>query len=47
MDSGARERRLIFAESWWLLYLSVAAVPVQRVLFVVVHMDEKFYVLII
>ena len=43
LSLDAKDRRLVWAHTWWLLFLSVAAVPIQRVIFVLIHMDEKWF----
>ena len=43
LDTAAMMRRVVWAESFWLFWKSVMAVPVDRVIFVLIHMDEKWF----
>ena len=43
LDIQAKKRRLQWSHSFWLFYISASCVPVQKAIFVTVHMDEKWF----
>ena len=43
LDSAAKLRRVEWAETFWIFWKSVRAIPSQKVKFVMVHMDEKWF----
>lgn len=43
LDRQSRIKRVRWAIVFWIFWKSVAACPVQKVVFVVVHMDEKWF----
>ena len=43
LDDAAKGRRLTWCCTWWFFWKSARAVPVEKVIFVLVHMDEKWF----
>ena len=41
LDSAAKARRVEWCCNWWFFWKSVRAVPVEKAVFVLAHMDEK------
>lgn len=43
LDSGKRELRVKWTNTWWLFYLSCAAIPTSVAQIVLLHFDEKWF----
>lgn len=43
LSADAMERRVVWANTYWLFWQSVLAVPKEKAIFVNVHMDEKWF----
>ena len=43
LDSAAKARRVEWCCNWWFFWKSVRAVPVEKAIFALVHMDEKWF----
>jgi hypothetical protein len=43
LDAAAKEQRVVWCHTFWKFWKSVKAVPVTKMRFVLVHMDEKWF----
>ena len=43
LDKSAKEKRVIWASTFWIFWKSCMAVPTSKVRFVMMHMDEKWF----
>ena len=43
LDQGKKELRMKWADTWWLFYLSCAAIPTSVAKIVLLHFDEKWF----
>ena len=43
LDNASREKRIVWASTFWVFWKSCTAIPTSKVRFVLVHMDKKWF----
>ena len=43
MDTAAKLRCLVWAYSFWMFWLSVRLIPIEKAIMVLIHMDKKWF----